>query len=923
MLLILPTSVLAARDTVTFDFGWRHRPGLHGFAQPDERPPINTDPGLVPKEAATDYDDSDWLKVHLPHDGLAGATPSVAACPDGCSGKSYIPRHVLWYRKTFAVPLSWKGSTVWLDFDGAFRNTTVWLNGERIHNHVCGYTPFRIHLTNLRAENLLAVFVDPDNGDVGGRDHASGWWYEGGGLYRHVRLVRTPPGPHFAAHGLFAYSNITTGASHPEMVAQVAAPSVEALPTFGSHAILHVSAELEANPTSLDHLSCVTFTVTGPDGSEAAAPVTVPASGEGTGTRAMAKFALAPVSLWTPAHPSLYTIRAVLYYTDAMEAGTMGCGNGHQSSEGGESGRGAEQTVQDEMVTQHGFRSLRYDSEDGFYLNGDHFKIRGFCDHNSFAVVGMAVPERINLFRAQALRAVGGNGRRMSHNPPDPSVLDIYDRLGVVVMDENRLFANRTDYVTNMGVLVRRDRNHPSVVIWSFCNEWGCEGSHESGGPRFREIAYANDGTRPVLANMFTFGDLLSHTIDVQGFSHQTRAKLDRCHERLPHKPVMGSECCSCNTMRDEDEGVETLYDNPHKRGLQKSFNARCAESNSATNASDGVGYAVGTMVWTLFDYYGEPPVGPYEVSSTYGQFDLCGFPKAAAHWYRMQWLLGIPDGKMGKAYLTHGRSEVHLVESWESPDAFPTTKGNASRTIHAYTNARYVELFVNGKSEGTRRVMLMHEGPGSYAEWLSVTWEAGNLTAVARDGPGALAVATASRFTNGVPTRLVLTCDAPSPKSGTGEGLVLDGQDAALLRASIVDDHGRVVHLANNVIAFEIVSGPGRLQGTHNGDPHNHNPSSASSNYAYHGLVRAVVRVTSIAARHDRGLAALIDSEGPLAAREQELVRAASSASEPIVVRATSLGLAPAILTIPTNGKDVMADAAAAAGRPVDELLV
>ena len=206
MLLILPTSVLAARDTVTFDFGWRHRSGLHGFAQPDERPPINTDPGLVPKEAATDYDDSDWLKVHLPHDGLAGATPSVAACPDGCSGKSYIPRHVLWYRKTFAVPLSWKGSTVWLDFDGAFRNTTVWLNGERIHNHVCGYTPFRIHLTNLRAENLLAVFVDPDNGDVGGRDHASGWWYEGGGLYRSVALLRVPP-PHIERDGVNGVSS--------------------------------------------------------------------------------------------------------------------------------------------------------------------------------------------------------------------------------------------------------------------------------------------------------------------------------------------------------------------------------------------------------------------------------------------------------------------------------------------------------------------------------------------------------------------------------------------------------------------------------------------------------------------------------------------------------------------------------------------
>ena len=138
----------------------------------------------------------------------------------------------------------------------------------------------------------------------------------------------------------------------------------------------------------------------------------------------------------------------------------------------------------------------------------------------------MAVPKRVNLFRAQASRAVGGNGRRTSHNPPDPSMLQIYDRIGITVMDENRLFANETKYVTNMGALVKRDRNHPSVVIWSFCNEGGCEGARETGGPRFYEIADKYDGSRATLANMFTFGDLLSNTIDVQGFSHQ----VTRCH---------------------------------------------------------------------------------------------------------------------------------------------------------------------------------------------------------------------------------------------------------------------------------------------------------------------------------------------------------------------------------------------------------
>ena len=151
---------------------------------------------------------------------------------------------------------------------------------------------------------------------------------------------------------------------------------------------------------------------------------------------------------------------------------------------------------------------------------------------------------------------------------------------------------------------MKRDRNHPSVIIWSFCNEMGCEDFHEKGGPSFQAITTKYDGSRPTLANMFTFNDLLSDTIDVQGFSHRHREKLDDCHAKLPEKPIVQSECCSCNTMRDEDEGCETRSDNPHTTCNQKAFNARCLEL--LVNASDGTEYASGTFVWTLFDYYGE-----------------------------------------------------------------------------------------------------------------------------------------------------------------------------------------------------------------------------------------------------------------------------------------------------------------------------
>jgi len=369
--------------------------------------------------------------------------------------------------------------------------------------------------------------------------------------------------------------------------------------------------------------------------------------------------------------------------------------------------------------------------------------------------------------------------------------------------------------------------------------------------------------------------------------------------------------------MRDEDEGTETRRDDPHNAEVQKAFNARCTESNTATNASDGVNYAVGTMVWTLFDYYGEPPTGGPEVIGTFGQYDVCGFPKAAGFWYRTQWLLSIPDGP-DKTFPTRGAYEVRIVESWESPDSFPSTRGNKTRAIHAYSNAPAIELFVNGKSQGVRAVTRMVHGPGSYAEWTAVPWEAGTIKAVARDGHGN-AVASAQKKTNGKASLISLTIDAPSKLTGTGSSLFADGQDAALLRASIVDETGRVMHLATNNISFRVVSGPGVVQGTHNGDIHSQLSSSAPAHPAYHGLVRAVIRVTSVSARSpaERSLLQQIDVRGPMASDAEK----ASEDADVIVVEASSPGFASATISIPVSSHpedDVMAVAGTVAGTPV-----
>lgn len=269
---------------------------------------------------------------------------------------------------------------------------------------------------------------------------------------------------------------------------------------------------------------------------------------------------------------------------------------------------------------------------------------------------------------------------------------------------------------------------------------------------------------------------------------------------------------------------------------------------------------------------------------------------------------------------------QVHLVESWESPDAFPSTRGNATRAIHAYSSAPLIELYVNGKTQGTRKVSTMVQAPGSYAEWAAVPWVTGNITAVARDSAGK-PVATTARHTNGKAAALTLSIDAPSALTGTGEELLLDGHDAALLRASIVDGAGRVVHLAANNVSFRVVSGPGFVQGSHNGDPHCHEPNNAPWHSAYHGLVRAVVRVASVAGRprDERVLLASIDAHGPMSAAAQLGAPSSRDAMDtsPIVVEASTPGFAPARVSIPVSTDasvaGVMAVAQAGAGKPVN----
>jgi len=506
----------------------------------------------------------------------------------------------------------------------------VYLNGYPIARNANGYLGFQVTLSGadtptglLRgdgAPNVLAIFVDADTGAGFSDSVRTGWWYEGGGIYRHARLVRAGLLT-FARDGIAASSSIKWAKDGTALEAMLTVTST--VQNDGPVAITGASI----NFTLVEHRTGAVVGVSSASSvGHIAARETVNASGT---------ISVASPLLWTLRTPELYTVIAQLWQAEV------------------EAESGAVANLVDAVNTTHGFREIVFSGAGGTLpscaLNGRPFKWRGFCDHDNYAVVGMGVPDRIKLYRAQMSRAVGGNSRRTSHNPPDPVMLSIYDALGMMVMDETRIFDSRPSSVDAMAGLVRRDRNHPSVAMWSFCNEVACEASTanasepQAGAPLFAQaVVSADPGGRPTSANTpgwhgnyppWIATDELTRNIDIQGFSHSggvpwsTSEAPGKFHAMAPFstKPVFGSECCSCNTMRDEDVGCESS--NGQQVCVQKSFAADCSQAQ--TEVYDLPDFIVGTMVWTLFDYYGEPSGGwPFTISS-FGQFDLAGFPKA------------------------------------------------------------------------------------------------------------------------------------------------------------------------------------------------------------------------------------------------------------------------------------------------------
>jgi beta-galactosidase len=785
------------RERWSLDGGWRFHLGDipmpeiigHGASYG------NAKAGKAWGAAAPDYNDSAWRIVDLPHDWVVEGPFD----PKANISQGYRPRGIAWYRRQFRLPESDKGRHLELQFDGIATHATIWVNGIVAFRSWCGYTPCNIDITSFAnygdKPNSVVVRVDANA--------MEGWWYEGGGIYRHTWLVKRPP-VHIATYGVYA-NPVRDAAGKWTVPVEV---------TLGNIGVTSSAVRVEAE-------------LVDPDGRAAgrsAASVTVPVLGE-----SIARLPIPVVNpkLWSVESPALYTVRV------------KAAGEG---------------VAADTAEVRCGFRTLRFDPNLGFFLNDQPLKLKGTCNHQDHAGVGVAVPAALWDYRVRRLKEMGSNAYRCAHNPPAPEFLEACDRLGMLVMDENRNFNPTPDYLEQLRLMVRRDRNHPSVILWSVFNEEPMQGS-EQGREMVRRMAAEVrrwDTTRPITAAMN--GGMggqhgVFEAVDVMGFNYAHRG-YDSFHQRHPHQPVTSSEDTSAFMTRgewetDKERNVITSYDTDHAAwGLSHREGWKIIAQRP---------FLAGGFVWTGFDYRGEPQRLSWpSVSSVFGILDLCGFPKAAFYMHQADWVEDRPILAI----------EPHW--NWAGREGKPVK-------VIAMSNAERVKLSLNGRDLGERAVVKF-----DYASW-DVPYEPGKLEAVAFRG--GKEVARAKVETTGPVTALRIEPDRKS--------FAADGRDAMPLTISGVDAAGRVVPRSSNLVTFE-VTGPGENIGHGNGDHNCHDPEKGPTRRLFHGLAQLIVR-----SKPEAG---------------EVVVRATSPGLKPAEVRIRAEA-APVILSVPVARGEINID--------------
>lgn len=747
--------VAVTREILSLDKGWR-------FHQGDIPFPVikghgatyrNAKAGRASGAAATDYDDTSWRILDLPHDwAIEGRADSTANLSQG-----YYHRGFGWYRRQFRLAPEDKGKHLELQFDGIATHATIWVNGTVLHRNWCGYTSMYIDITPYATYgdklNTIAVRVDAEAQE--------GWWYEGAGIYRHTWLVKRSP-LHIVTDGVFA---------NPVKKAE----KLWEIPVVVS---LYNSGKVSAN-------SEVTVSLIAPDSKTITSRTTTLTVDALREKEADLLLTVSTPELWSPDSPVLYKVKTVVKQ------------NG---------------IVTDATETRCGFRTIKFDSKTGFWLNDKNIKIKGICNHQDHAGVGVAVPDALWEFRLRKLKDMGVNAYRSAHNPMSKEFMAACDSMGIMVLDENRVFNTSPEYIRQLEWLIRRDRNCPSVILWSVFNEEPMQGT-ENGYEMVRrmyDVVKRMDATRPVTAAMNggLFSEYnVSQAVDVAGFNYQIQ-NYDRFHKNNPDLPLISSEDGSAFMVRGE-------YKTDKSKNIMDSYDTESAgwgaTHRRAWKAVAERPWMAGCFYWTGFDYHGEPtPFQWPSVASFFGIMDLCGFPKMAYYLHQAQWLKDKPV--------------LELVPHWN----WPTDSVGKPIKVMALSNADRVKLILNGKTISEQQV-----NPYEMNTWM-VPYKPGRLEAVGYKDRKIISRAQVE--TTGKPVQVRLT---PYRKSLSG-----DGRDAMPVTVEVLDAKGRHVPTANGMVKFTI-GGPARIIGLGNGDPNCHESEKGDKRSLFNGLAQVIIQST------------------------------------------------------------------------------
>jgi beta-galactosidase len=835
-LLLLQLSLASAapsvRERILFDNDWRFANGDPAgvtdeldytnlakwietggaqFSTNAPRPKPEGNPGAAVSYTQPGFDDAAWRQLNLPHDWAIEGPVEQQYAGETAKLKYWGP---VWYRKHFNLPASDSGREIFLDIDGAMSYSEVWLNGQFVGGWPYGFASFELDLTPFMkpgGENVLAVRLDsPPEGSR---------WYPGAGIYRNVWLVKTAP-VHFGYAGTFVTTpKISASDATVKIVVNVANDT-------GAPAAVSLKNEIYELDAS------------GRKGRSVGAAVADDVNVGANGTTSSTSFLdVKHPRLWSMAKPQRYMVSTSI-------------------TRGGK--------LLDRYETPFGIRTIEFTADNGFLLNGKRVPIQGVCLHADLGPLGTAVNLRGQERQLQLLQSMGCNAIRTSHNPPDPELLDLCDRMGFAVMaeafdcwarakrpgDYHLLFP--AWHEKDLRSFIRHDRNHPSVILWSIGNEIYEQNSKDGWkiGKELADIVHEEDSTRPVTAALHTVGastNGFQKVVDVFGYNYKPMFYA-AFKTNNPDLPLIGSETSSCVSSR----GEYYFPVSENKKSGRADFQVTSYDLAAPDWAyrpdlefkgQDENPFVGGEFVWTGFDYLGEPTPyssdttnhllftspevqskwdkvqeagGKIEVpsrSSYFGILDLCGFPKDRFYLYQSRWR---PELAM-----------AHIVpQNWNWPE-----RVGEVTPVEVYTSGDAAELFLNGKSLGVRK-----RGPLEYRLWwTNVVYEPGTLKVVAtRKGKK---WATDVVKTTGPAAKLALKADRTRIRA--------DGRDLSFVTLSVEDAAGRMVPDAMNRIRFS-VKGPGEIVATGNGDAASHVSFQSKELDAFNGLCLAIVRANA-----------------------------------------------------------------------------